>query len=604
MPSRSHSVRHSLCFVALAAALLCSAAAFAQQPAPSSNPLIDVLVKKGILTSDDVRQINLAATPAEANERIARLLLAKGILTPDEFAQAVGKAPASAPVVATAPAPAAIAPAKPALVAAEKSPAIIAAVTPIRFLPVGGVPRDSLKPALTIDGAGFTPYAILKTTVIEDSSSPNGDDFPLPGFINDTGPDGSPEFHVKARSSRLGFKFAWFDPSPRLSITGKLEFDFEGNFNRSDNRNITSIRSSNPSLRVAWARTDFTIDAHNTISALFGQDWTPFASSTIPTMLETTGNGIAFGALYERLPQMRVGFTHKFTAFQLMPEFAVVLPAEGLVPSASNVSAQLGYGERQGADSNQPNLEGRVVAQWQLDHAPGVAPAQLILSAEHGSRTAIVTAASVPTAYKATFPTGATGSSSSAAWTVEAQLPSRFATLTGKLYSGSDLRHFLGGQLYSYFCDTAGLTNTATVASVDGSSSIVFGTTASGTQIIAPERPIRSIGGFAQLGLPLSHIFAASPTGRNAGWTLQLLYGIDQAKTRDLNRLGATGVRRYSTMAVGTLSYSLNKWTTFSFEQSLYTTHANPEQPLPLFRGVASREWNDIRSEFGPTFTF
>ena len=54
-------------------------------------------------------------------------------------------------------------------------------------------------------------------------------------------------------------------------------------------------------------------------------------------------------------------------------------------------------------------------------------------------------------------------------------------------------------------------------------------------------------------------------------------------------------------MAVGTLNYKMNKWTTFVFEQSLYTTHANPEETLPLFRGVPSREWNDLREEFGPS---
>lgn len=81
-----------------------------------------------------------------------------------------------------------------------------------------------------------------------------------------------------------------------------------------------------------------------------------------------------------------------------------------------------------------------------------------------------------------------------------------------------------------------------------------------------------------------------------------MLYGVDQAKTRDLDRVDVT--RRYSTMAVGTLNYSLNKWVSFSAEQSLHTTHANPELTLPLFSGVHSREWNDICIECGPTFRF
>jgi len=57
-------------------------------------------------------------------------------------------------------------------------------------------------------------------------------------------------------------------------------------------------------------------------------------------------------------------------------------------------------------------------------------------------------------------------------------------------------------------------------------------------------------------------------------------------------------------MGVATLNYSLNKWLTFSFEQSIYKTHANPQQPLPLFKGAPTQVWRDVREEFGPTFTF
>jgi hypothetical protein len=289
---------------------------------------------------------------------------------------------------------------------------------------------------------------------------------------------------------------------------------------------------------------------------------------------------------------------------QIMPEFALVLPAVGLTPSAANISQQLGYGERQGADSNRPDLESRIAVQWQLDHACGVAPAQIVLSSEHGDRTAVVLASSIPSLYKKTFSAGATGKSHTDGWSFEAQLPSRYATLIGKFYSGSDLRYFFAGQLYSFFNDASGLTNIASVSSVDGASTVVLGTNANGQQVVVPERPIRTEGGFVQLGLPLSRLFNARPAGRNAGWSLYALYSVDQAKTRDLNSLGTSGNRRYSTMAVGTLNYSLNRWVSFSLEQSLYTTHANPEQPLPLYKGVASREWNDIRTEFGPIFNF
>jgi hypothetical protein len=576
--------------------------------APQHSPLAKILHRKGILTADEMMQVEAASTPEQGDLILARLLADKGVLTKSEFEVIAGKAPVSTPT----PAPA---PVVPPTVVAAKSEAVppiqitpqpaatIAAIAPIRALPLGRLGRDAAPPVVKANGVGITPYGSIKLTAIEDSSSPYGDDFPLPGFICDTGPDGAPEFHVKARSSRVGANFLWNDANPKWSISGKIEMDFEGNFNRSDNRNISSIRSNNPSLRLAWARLDYAASDKDFFSALFGQDWTPFGSSTIPSIVETTSMGIGFGILYERTPQMRFGYTHKGRTFQFMPEFAVTLPASGLAPSTAYVSQQLGYGERQGADANRPDFEGRIVGQWQLDHAPGVAPAQLIVSMEHGERRAILQATSVPGAYQKAFPTGASGGSISNGWDFEWQLPTRYATLIGKVYSGADLRYFLANQLYSYYSDTTGLTNLATVPSLDGSSNIVFGTNSAGQQMVAPERPIRTVGGFAQLGLPLSRIFKANPAGRNAGWTMYALYGIDQAKTRDLLRLGGS-TRRYSTMAVGTLNYSLNRWVSFSFEQSLYTTHANPEQPLPLYRGVPAREWNDVREEFGPVFTF
>ena len=299
---------------------------------------------------------------------------------------------------------------------------------------------------------------------------------------------------------------------------------------------------------------------------------------------------------------MRVGFTHKHGGFALMPEFAIDLPGSGLTPSAANISSQLGYGERQGPDSNRPEVQGRIAGQWQLDHARGVPAAQIIVSGFDGRRTATVLPSAIPAAYQGSFPAGVDASSRQDGWDAEWQLPTRWFTLIGKVYGGSDLRWFFAGQLYSYFNDTAGLTNTVTVASSDGSSNVVLGTKANGEQVAAPERPVRAAGGFVQLGLPLSRMFSANPAGRNAGWSLYGLFSEDQAKTRDIDR--CAGNRREGRMLVGTLNYRLNKWVSFSYEESLYTTLANPEQALPLFRGVPAREWNDVREEGGPVFSF
>lgn len=630
--------------VVLLSSLVWSGRTLAQSQSTSQNsasPLVRVLQAKGILTAEEVAQLSQASSASDADSRLAKLLLSKGIISQADYNQMLGDtsmvaasssnsgAASLIPAVYHLPGSAAVTPAvAPAIASAvasnapiatedsdqqqvppsqtaSVSPTTISAANPIRPLPVGGIKKGELKPAITVAGVGITPYGFLKATFVHDTSSPGGDDFPLPGFLGDTGPNGAPEFHVKARASRFGTNFEWGDRSANLTVTGKVEFDFEGNFNRSDNRNLSSIRSSNVGIRLAFGRVDYKFNNTDTFSALFGQDWTPFTSSTLPNILETTGVGIGFGVLWERAPQMRFGWTHNFGAFQLMPEIAVVLPAVGDVPSAANLSNQLGYGERQGPDSASPQLEGRLVGQWQLDHAPGVAPAELIVSFEEGSRTAIVLGSAVPAAYHAAFPEGARVGSPTNGVTFEWQLPTHWVTLIGKVYSGSDLRYYFGGQLFSNYNYVFGLKNTADALSIDGGSTVVFGTNASGNAVVAPELPVRARGGFAQIGLPLSRWFGSDPEGRNAGWSLYGMYGTDQANTRDLAKAAPGGSRARSDMTVGTLNYKLNKWVSFSFEESLYRTRANTAVPvLPLFMGLHQHEWRDLRSEGGAIFSF
>ncbi|MGB9075024.1 MAG: hypothetical protein WCC22_20485 [Terriglobales bacterium] len=591
------------------------------------DPLLQLLVSKGVLNADEAR--SLTGTPAEQRARLLDLLRQKGVLsatdydsltTPSASAQVAPNLIAStSPIL-----PAAVAnppepqPAKPA------PPKFIPAVAPIRVLALDPPKREGLIPDIKIGAVRLKPYGFYKTSVVYDSSSPRGDDFPLPGFLNsDTGPDGDPAFHIKVRALRVGTNFEWLDPSSRLTLTGKLEFDFEGNFSRVDNRNISSIRSNMPQLRLGWTRLDYAASDKDTVFALFGQDWTPFGSSTLPATIETTGLGIAFGSLYERAPQIRGGFVHNFggpRTFKLSPEIAVVLPAFGNLPT--DVGNQLGYGERQGTDSGRPEVEARVVAQFQLDPAPGVAPAQLIVSGVQARRDAIVLKSAVPlcspadegfcnaggTNFQLAFPRGYKASSERYGISAEAQLPTRYVTLTGKVYRGADLRFFFAGQLFSNFNDTFGMTGTADASSVDGSSAVVFGFDANGNAVVAPQRPVRGYGAYGELGFPLSRIFHANPAGRNAGWSMNLHWGYDAAVASDLRQHAEKGGgRARSDWAFGNLQYKLNQYVTFAFEQSLYTTIAIPNQTtgvFPRFAGEPSREAQDRRSEFATIFTF
>ncbi len=361
------------------------------------------------------------------------------------------------------------------------------------------------------------------------------------------------------------------------------------------------------SLRVAWARVDHNFSDKNSIFLLAGQDWTPFGSSTLPNLFETTGLGLGYGTLYERSPQIRTGWIHTVGGsrnLKFLPEIAMTLPAFGDTPA--NVADQLGYGERQGSDSGRPEIQGRIVTQWQFDKAPGVVPAQFIVSFVQASRKALVTTANVPAAFRGAFPGGAEVSSGRYGYTVELQLPTRAFTWTGKYYSGEDLRYYFVGGLYSNFNDVAGLTSQTSAASIDGASTVVFGMR-NGVPVIAPQRAVRTQGYMVDLGLPISRWLKAEPTGRGAGWSANLHYSIDMVPARDARRMAYA--RGKSDLAAFTLYYKVNSLISFGVEQSMYRTRsANSSASDPgglfLIRGVPSREWHDIRTEIGPIFTF
>jgi hypothetical protein len=628
--------------------------------ATAADPLLQLLVSKGVLNAQEAKSVS--GTPAEQRSQLIELLRQKGILsasdydalvTPSASAQVAPNLVASTtpvlPVAVTqAAAPQPVPEAKPA------APKVVPAVTPLRVLQLEPPKQGGLVPDLKLgSGAKIKLYGLVKASAIYDSSSPYGTDMPLPGFLTasgttfDPGPTRSPEFHAKARFARLGTQFEWPDiAGSNNTFTGRLEFDFEGNFSRALNRNISTIRSSMASIRLAYGRLDHRFNEDTSAFVLFGQDWTPFGSSTLPNLFETTGLGLGFGTLYERGPQVRFGIGHKLggshNAF-FQPEFALVMPAYGDDPS--NVADQLGYGEKQGADSARPEVQGRLVFQWQLDKAAGVAPAQLIFSGVQGQRTVFVRHSDIPlcnnpdgtVCYSATsgighydadvfreaFPHGAQLSTDRAGWTGEVQLPTRWLTLIAKYWNGSDLRWYFVGSLDSNFNDTFGVSKPclnaelaaafcsgATAAtpfnnSTDGASNVLFGFDANHNPIFAPERPVRSEGGFVNLGFPLGRIFGADPAGRNAGWQLYFHYAFDQTKTKDVKRLG--NQRAKNDLAAVTLSWKVNSLVQFVAEESMYRTRiADPTNlsEAPLYGGVRARQWHDNRLEVGPIFTF
>jgi hypothetical protein len=173
------------------------------QTTNTNDPLVQVLQAKGILTEAEARAITVNASPAEQRDRLAALLRDKGVISATEFEsiRAATDSPAIKPVTADYKTPAL----PPVAPAPQPSPTVIAAVAPVRLLGIDVPKREGLIPDIKLGtGARVKLYGIFKTSIIHDSSSPQGNDFPLPLLAADTGPNNSPEFHVRARGLRIG----------------------------------------------------------------------------------------------------------------------------------------------------------------------------------------------------------------------------------------------------------------------------------------------------------------------------------------------------------------------------------------------------------------
>jgi hypothetical protein len=632
------------------------------------SALLNVLVQKGVLAPTEANSIRNAAPGAEF-QLLVEALSRKGILSAADLSAAA--VPAAQPAAFAAPvaasenvetslgSPDGQTP-LPSRVAGEVKPplpSVVAAVAPVRVFPIDA-PKSGALTGIKAGPITLAPYGFIKATVVHDSSDPDGDDFPFPGiWLNaggnstfNTGPTKDPEVHIKARSTRFGMNFEWPDASPKLTLTGKIEGDFEGNFSEVDNRDVSSIRNNEPQLRLAFVRMDYHASDATDIFFVGGQDWTLFGSGALMNIVETTFNGAFWGDIYGRSPQLRVGFIQTLAKEQhvnLEGQFGVMMPSTGQILKLGSVglAGQLGQGEREGADADRPEWEGRVALSYQLDPAKGVAPAQVALVGFRSRRTSIVPNTSylcdggenpLACSLESAYPNGFQASSTQWGGQIVAQIPTRWFTLVASAYKGGDLRFMLGGQLNTYFTDTGGLTAisgpyvTADGGPLAAAGGAVLGCTAAlvngecptGSATVAAQRPIRAFGGFVQLGLPLSRWFNADPKGHNAGWQLHLTVGKDQVVDRDLNNPSSSfcetncnpfgGVANsvaplpllMGKMFAGTLYYKLNTWASFAFEQSVYATRAMDHINLYTIAGVNSNEWQDHRTEFGPIFTF
>lgn len=651
--------------------------------------LVDALLRKGVLAPSEVDAIRVASPEAKL-QLLVEALIHKGVLSAGDLAgtQPVAPTRAKGPSAPEAAVPGVAVAAKPQTAPVPQpelaklkptTTTVVPAIVPLRVLPFDP-PKPGGLEGLKVGPVTFSPYGFIKATAEQDSSSPNGDDFPIPAGLmllpgSNTGPTADAEFHMKARQSRIGLNLEWPSISKKIVLSGRLEADFEGNFNEADNADVTSIRNPNLRLRLAYVRVDYSATPQTSFYFVGGQDWTLFGSKAMPNMLDTTWNAADYGAVYNRSPEFRFGAVQRLgrsaNDLKILPEFSIMMPSSGQVekltfctlaavycppgvsPTAGFLS-QVGEAERQGADSDRPELNAGLTFQFRLSKAAAVAPAQIFWTGMYGRRSSLVpnTAEDLigdeyPAALVAGTPLskGFTASSSMYGNQVAAQLPTPWFTLVASAYRGADMRMVLGGQLSTDYTDTTHLfsiplvnansstpapfflgTGTDNVAgTLSGFAALGCavnpgaGTCPSADVVVAPQHGVRAYGGFAEIGLPLSRWFNANPKGYNAGWQLFIHGGKDQLVHRDaamqLGLLDAAGPNQTgqglgipmigSYFIGGTLYYKINQWCTIGLEPTHYSSRAVPELgSFWTIAGKPSRIWQDQRVEFGPVFTF
>jgi hypothetical protein len=665
----------------LASAVILASPAMAQQENQSTNnnALAMLLRSKGILSDAEAAMVSQAPSAAEANARLARLLVEKGLISQQELTATItpvsldsSQPRLSDAVLRTASVVQAQTATSPTGTPPAPAPAVIPAVAPLRVLPIDLPKQSGMIPDIKLgSGANMKIYGFFKASAVSDTASSGGatfgsQDWPLPLLVGgDTGPNADPQFHVKARSFRIGSQFEWVPKNSNITLTGRVEGDFEGDYTDVNNRNISSYRSSQFGIRLAYVRLDTKLGGTLPWFAEFGQDWN-LVSSTLPNLFETTGLGIGMGTLWERSPMFKTGLQFHSGDFKIQPEFAMVMPVAGTSTLTSDQRAR--FGDRAGAESNQPGLEARLVFQFPLSHSwKGVAPAQIIFSGHHAqmaeviphaaqlatSFTCLTTPCTIPTPLtnlntpnvgfstltsifgasncteasgkcnlEQLFPKGARDEYPQNVYTAEVQLPTPWVTFDAKFYRGDDLRFFFAGQLNDAYSNLHGLTEAGSAVSFSGrailfgcAGGVAGGTTSAptltcpGTPISpATLQPVGGSGGFAELSFPLSRIFHANPEGHNTGWILHTTYSTDRANYKDAqhgNHLGRTDLDTVS------LTYKLNNWVTFVHEVSYIVTHtANNHEPTGItfdylpFEGGTTRQAHNWRNEFGPVFTF
>ena len=288
----------------------------------SALVLADILAAKGVITTEQREQVEVAGSEISAHI-LAEILLQKGLLTMEEAERVGRRAPDggnSRIVNASLRAPATPVPAPQAR---TETPA----VTSLSKLPV-------------------TVYGTILLNSFYNSGATNIQDVPL--LAPKAGGDTPQNFGMTVRQSRLGLRFQGGEIAG-ARFSGQAEVDFFGGKAALPNGiNMDIVR-----LRLAYGRLDW-----QNFSLVAGQDWSIFAPLN-PASL----SGFAIpdfagsGNPWIRAPQIRAEFRRKLGADRSFQwQIAATDPNAGDYPPTFQTTRTPGIGERRQMPAIQTRL--------------------------------------------------------------------------------------------------------------------------------------------------------------------------------------------------------------------------------------------------------
>jgi len=330
----------------LGGALLAAGAAYAQpQPVDTNRLLLDLLVKKGVLTQDEATTLeNQVQAAAAANAAAANTAAANANAAADK----ANAAAASAQAAATA----------------------AAAPVPARAVVSGGANGSPL--SFKIGSANFTPVGFLDFTTVYRSALNGGDIGSSFGSVpyGNTANDQLSEVRFSAKNSRLGLKVD--SDVDGTKVLGYVESDFLGN--AATNINVASNSD------VMRMRVYFVDLRRGQWEFLAGQDWSMLTPnrkgiSPMPSDIfytQDVDTNYQVGLVWGRTPQVRV-------VYHPSDEWALGLSAENpdqYVGSAvvlpSNLTAtDVDNGSNGTATPNEaPDLIGKIAFDTKIGDLP------------------------------------------------------------------------------------------------------------------------------------------------------------------------------------------------------------------------------------------